>query len=153
METEATPSVKLSEKGKIHLTRDEGSKTNAYQDTRGIWTIGIGFTQLNGAPVKATDVLTVKEITDLLPEVLKPYEEAVKLSVSCKLFQHEFDSLVCFCFNIGAAGFTNSKVVDSLNKGNKLLAVADMFQWRNPPEILKRRYNDARLFAIGEYLK
>lgn len=145
--------LKLSENGKHHLLIDEGCRTEAYRDTRNIPTIGIGFTEIFGRKVKMGDVLTLDQIKEMLPVILKPYEDAVNSFVTTKLYQHEFDSLVCFCYNVGVGGFKLSAVVKALNKGNKMLAMLYFFNWRKPPEIIARRFNDAMLFTTGEYLK
>jgi len=53
---------------------------------------------------------------DVFTDDLKPYEKAVNDSITVKLTQEEFDSLVSFCFNIGTPNFTNSSVVTEINK-------------------------------------
>jgi len=53
---------------------------------------------------------------DVFSDDLKPYEKAVNDSITVKLTQEEFDSLVSFCFNIGTPNFTNSSVVTEINK-------------------------------------
>lgn len=145
--------MRTSESGKGHLIIDEGTKTKAYKDSRGIWTIGNGFTMIYGRPVVGGDVLTVLQIKAMLPEILKPYEDAVNTAIKVKIYQYEFDALVCFCYNIGINGFSKSEVVRAINDGNKNLALLCFFNWRNPPEIVGRRYADARLFLMGDYLK
>lgn len=145
--------MQLSDPGEKHLFIDEGNKTIPYKDVRGIWTVGPGFTEIDGRPVTAQDVLTPEKIKELFPKILKPYEDAINTAVTTKLYQHEFDALVCFCYNVGVQGFKDSAVVKALNKGNKQLATLYFFNWRKPVEIIGRRYNDALLFTTGEYLQ
>jgi len=143
-----------SVKGKLHLIYDEGNKTKAYKDSVGIWTIGVGYTRIEGRPVKEGDVLTLEQITAMLPEVLKEYEDAVNQSVTVPLHQHEFDACVCLAYNIGAGGFKGSTVVKLINAGQKRSAEFALawFMWHKPFEIVKRRWNDANLFIKGVYL-
>lgn len=143
--------MRLSEKGKRHLVVDEGKRTEAYRDSEGIPTIGIGFTHIHGRPVNMSDKLTVEQITKMLPQILKEYEDAVNEAITMPMFQHEFDAFVCFCFNIGANAFKLSGVVKAFNSGNKVLAAVRMFQWLKPIVLKDRRLRDATLFACGEY--
>lgn len=144
--------MRLSEKGKRHLVIDEGSKTHAYKDTRGTWTVGIGFTELDGRPVTGADVLTVEQIAMYLSKILNQYEMAVNEAITAQMYQCEFDAFVCFCFNIGTSGFRKSSTLEAFNAGNKILAAVNMFEWLNPIELKNRRKADARLFAAGVYL-
>lgn len=144
--------MKLSPKGIAHLMIDEGVKYHAYKDVRGIPTIGVGFTEILGRKVTMDDTLTPEQVKQMLPVILEPYERAVDDAVNIPIYQHEFDALVCFCFNIGVVGFTNSSAVKALNKGNHQAATLYFFNWHTPLVIVPRRYNDALLFTTGEYL-
>jgi len=62
--------------------------------------------------------LLAKVPNDVFSDDLKPYEKAVNDTITVKLAQEEFDSLVSFCFNIGIPNFTSStnSVVAEINK-------------------------------------
>jgi len=59
--------------------------------------------------------LTKEQEWQLLIEVVPEYEAIVKQNVKVKLYQHQFDALVCYAYNTGPK-FT--RVYKMLNKGN-----------------------------------
>jgi lysozyme len=52
----------------------------------------------------------------LFADDLAPFLRAVRNAVTTELTQNQFDALVIFAFNIGAAGFSHSRVVALLNE-------------------------------------
>ncbi|WP_394337877.1 glycoside hydrolase family protein [Flavipsychrobacter stenotrophus] len=53
---------KLSKQGYELIKKLEGIKNKAYQDSVGIWTVGIGFIQVSGVKVTAQTYLTDEQI-------------------------------------------------------------------------------------------
>lgn len=119
--------MKTSENGIELLKRFEGLELEAYQDIAGIWTIGYGHT---GDDVQPGMKLSEREAEELLRRDLKPREQAVSSAVKVSLNQNEFDALVSFVYNVGAAAFRGSTALKRLNRGDRIGA-ADAITWWN----------------------
>jgi lysozyme len=106
--------------------------------------------------------ILAKTVDDVLKEDLKPFEAAVR-KVKVTLNQDEFDALVSFAFNIGAAGLAGSDALQEINQGKyntgdakqrsaAITAIAAAFARRNTSKgkVLKglttRRKHEADLF-------
>ena len=94
----------------------EGCRLTAYQDQKGIWTIGYGHT---GDDVYDGLKWTEDEADDNLVADIenKAYNYVVKL-VKVKLNDNQLSALCSLCYNIGAGNFGNSTLLKILNAGN-----------------------------------
>jgi lysozyme len=92
----------------------EGCRLTAYQDQRGILTIGYGHT----ASVKLGDTCTPQQADEWLTGDLATAEGAVNRLVRVPLAQNQFDALVSLCFNIGQGNFAESTVLRLVNGGS-----------------------------------
>ena len=144
--------MKLSTEGVNVLVAREALRTEAYLDSAGHWTIGVGHTSGAGEPdVYQGKKITKEEALDILRRDVKEFEDAVNATVKVPLTQNEFDALVSFCFNIGVSGFQRSSVVKRLNAGDKDRAAQAILSWKKPPEIMSRRRGEQQEFALGRY--
>lgn len=101
--------------GRKFITKEEGNKLKAYQDSVGVWTIGVGHTSNAGPPRVVSGLkITAAESDEILARDLATFEKAVERNVKVPLTQNQYDALVSLCFNIGATGFANSTVVKKL---------------------------------------
>jgi lysozyme len=108
----------------------EGCSLTPYQDTAGVWTIGYGFTQINGQPVTAsTPPLTQQEADAFLTEQVKPYAQAVSDAIKVPLNQNQFDACTSLCYNVGMAGFTLSTVARDCNNNDFQGAAQAFLLW------------------------
>lgn len=131
--------MKTSQAGLDALAQREGWRLKAYQDVRGIWTIGIGHTAAAGPPKPQRGMtLTQQSMMDLFAVDIVQYENAVNAAVKVPLTQHQFDACVSLCYNIGVNGFTGSTVVHMLN-ANQPAAAANAFRMWETPTVLKAR--------------
>ncbi len=119
--------MRISERGINLLKSFEGLELEAYQDIAGIWTIGYGHT---GDDVEPGMRISEREAEALLRKDLKPREDAVDRFASISLSQNEFDALVSFVYNVGAAAFGGSTARKRLNRGDRIGA-ADALTWWN----------------------
>ena len=143
--------MQTSPQGIDCLTAREGVRLDAYQDTRGIWTIGVGHTAASGLPCpRAGMTITRDEAEAILARDVIPCEAAVN-SLHASLTQAQFDALVSFAFNIGTAGFLRSTCARRLAVGDMDGAARAMTLWCYPPEIAARRRGEIRQFLTGEY--
>src|SRR5690242_5234845 len=109
--------------GRHFITVQEGNKLKAYQDSVGVWTIGVGHTSMAGPPpVVEGMTISPAESDAILAHDLQKVEHSVLSAVTVPMEQHEFDALVSLCFNIGPGNFSGSTVVKELNADDRASA-------------------------------
>jgi lysozyme len=132
----------LSNNGSVKLIDREGRRKHAYQDTKGIWTIGVGHTGpevcrglvWNDAKIEAAFKEDVQWAVDAVNEVKVP------------LNQNMFDALVSFTFNVGKYAFLQSTMKKLLDKGLYADAAKEFDKWHKPSEIISRRDGEKAQF-------
>lgn len=137
--------MKTSELGKAEVADYEGLRLKAYQDTGGVWTIGVGHT---GPEVVKGLVITKEKAMQLLAEDLVEAEDAVNRLVKVPLTQGQFDALASFVFNLGEGQFGKSTLLKKLNAGNYDGARNEFKRWvfdagKVQPGLVKRRVGEA----------
>ena len=99
----------------------------AYQDAKGVWTIGYGHT----AGVKKGDKITYYQAEQFLKEDLARFEaEANK----CKRIstQGKFDAILDFIYNCGPANFNSSTLKKYIECGKATWEIQEQFlRWVN----------------------
>lgn len=133
------------------LIKEEGIELNAYQDSGGIWTIGVGCTYYpDGSKVKEGDNLSMGEAIKLFKTVLKNFELTVYSTTRDDLNQHNFNALTSLCFNIGQGNFKHSTVLRLANLNPldpNISAAFEMWKMANgKPILLSRRKREAALY-------
>lgn len=131
------------------LKRVEGTRLVAYQDCRGVWTIGTGHT---GPEVHEGMAITGAEAMELLLLDVKVAVAAVNHCVKVRPTQNQFDAMVCFTFNVGAGAFALSTLLADFNAGRLEDAKMQFHRWRfagheEVPGLVARREMEAALFA------
>lgn len=126
----------------------EGVRLVAYQDVRGIWTIGYGHT---GADVVEGLVITSAQATSLLVSDVAAAVACVNHAVVVAINQDEFDALVDFTFNAGRGNFVTSTLLKDLNAGDNASAAAQFGLWVNAGGVkcsglVRRREAEEQLF-------
>jgi lysozyme len=129
-----------------YIMEEEGFRTKAYKDSKGLLTIGVGHLIKADEPHLKTAVLTHEEVMELLRSDLRWCSEAVERAVRVPLTQTQFDALYSLCFNIGETNFRKSTVVRRLNEGDYQGAADAILMWNKPPELQKRRKRERALF-------
>lgn len=97
------------------LKSEEGVRYHAYPDSKGIPTIGIGFIEVNGKPVKLGDTITDAEIENQLRIQLVKYEAAVNSLIKVPITQNMYDAIVSFTFNEGIGALERSTLLKVIN--------------------------------------
>ncbi len=149
-------SMNMSDRGIAFLSGLEGREVRAYQDSKGLWTIGVGHLIKSNEQHLMSATLTDKQINDLFRADLKRFVDAANEAINVPLSQHEFDAVISVLYNIGsgwADGIgTDASFVSDINfhKG-KTKTLHDIMQFRKPAELLRRRAKEARLFDTGNY--
>ena len=117
--------MKTSSKGIALITEFEGFRSKAYLCPAGVPTIGYGFT----LGVQLGDTITKEQAKRRLARELESYEAAVSRACTNEPNQNEFDALVCFAFNVGAAGMAKSSVIKAHNRGDHQAAARAFQLW------------------------
>ncbi len=138
--------MKISQAGIDAIVQREGSRTEAYPDSRGIWTIGVGHT---GPEVHRGLVWTPAQVDAALSSDLGWAETEVNRMVTVPLTQNQFDALVSFTFNIGKSGFDHSSALRDFNFG-VMKAANDLLMWEQPPVLKSRRESERLQFLTKE---
>ena len=100
--------MKISTKGLNLIKEFEGCYLKAYQDSGGVWTIGIGITNadkaITGKTIKAglkiTQSTADKWLLQALDKIYIP--KVMKYDHIYHWNQNQFDALISFCYNIGS---------------------------------------------------
>lgn len=149
--------MRTSNRGRSLITLREGSRTTAYQDSVGVWTIGVGHTAAAGEPhPKRGMTITTAEVDEILQRDLRATETVVDRYVTVPLEQHEFDALVSLVFNVGSGAFSRSTVRRRLNAGNRRGAADAFLMWNKAGGRVvaglttRRRAEREQFLGIGE---
>ena len=122
----------------------EGRRLESYQDSKGIWTIGVGHTK----GVTSGMSWTPKNVEWALQEDLEEAEIAIN-SLGVDLTQPQFDALVSLAFNIGVGAFGASAVASELRKLRYRLAADAMLLWNDKGLLTERRQAERGIFLYG----
>lgn len=130
------------------LLEKEGSRTAAYLDGAGIWTICMGLTRIYGRQVAKGDKLSPQECARLDAEEqargLLEMESLVKPNVWATLSPASRAGLASWCVhNIGASKCRTSTALRELNAGRRNEACAAITLW------IKDGGKDCRIRAHG----
>lgn len=137
----------------LELADHEGLVREAYKDSRGIWTWGIGVTDASGHSVGRyrDNPATIQRVLEIyvwllreryLPDVLRAFQ-------GHPLAEHELGAALSFHYNTGAIG--RADWVADVKAGRMDQARASILNWRSPPEILPRRKAERDLFFTGRW--
>lgn len=122
--------LKTSAQGRKLISQREGNELQAYKDSVGIWTIGVGHTSAAGSPQVTPGLkITAEQSDDILSKDLALFEQGVRDIVKVPLAQREFDALVSLAFNIGLGAFGKSTLVKKLNAVDKAGAANEFPKW------------------------
>ena len=111
----------------IALTKSfESCRLTAYQDIKGIWTIGFGHV---GPEVVEGLTWTQDQADSQLVLDLTKAEHAVNTLVTVPLTQGQFDALVDFAFNLGCNAEKGSTLLKLVNQGDFANAAAQFELW------------------------
>ena len=137
----------ISKEGIALIKKFEGCELEAYLCPAGVLTIAYGRTK----GVKENDTCTYSEAEEWLEEELTEYEDYVKNLIKVDLTQNQFDSLVCWTYNLGPTNLKKSTLLKVLNEGDYDSVPSQMKRWnKSQGEVLegliRRREAEALLF-------
>jgi len=120
--------VILGPRGEALIKGFETLQLVAYQDEKGVWTIGWGHT---GADVHRGLVWTMEEAeTHFLIDTATAVSDVNgSLGLARKLTQNQFDALVSFTFNVGGPAEAHSTLIRFVNAGQDAQAADEFLKW------------------------
>lgn len=144
--------LRLSDEGEEVLADREGMRLEAYQDSVGVWTIGLGHTSAAGPPeVYAGMTITEDEAWDIFYADCETFRKEARALVTAPVEQYEYDATASFIYNIGTTQFSTSTFLERLNQGDYAGAAEAMLWWDEPPEVMSRRRGEHAQFSEGRY--
>jgi len=116
----------INEAGLEIIEQHEGLKLEAYQDQRGVWTIGYGHTR----GVFPGMTFNIWQAQTALHDDLSGAEAVVEDTADgVDTSENEFSAMVSLCFNIGSGNFRASSVLKSHLAGDKQAAADGFLLW------------------------
>ena len=108
--------LRLSQAGVDVLADREGCELTAYLDSVGVLTIGIGHTSAAGPPaVKQGMVITEDQAHKIFRADNTRFRKEALPLIKVPCYQHEWDALCSFLFNVGTTQFAGSTALARLN--------------------------------------
>jgi len=117
--------VKTSSNGIRIVKKYEGLRLETYKCSAGKLTIGYGHTKTTLPGMTINELMA--EI--LLGNDLKDCETAVGKLVTVELNQNQYDSLISFCFNLGAGNLAKSTLLKKVNAKDFTGAADEFLRW------------------------
>lgn len=153
-ETQAEPSPisssGLSKRTLLELVSHEGIVLEAYKDSVGVWTWGVGVTAASGHSVSRykDNPQSVTKVMDIFKWLVETkYLPPVIAALGEDLTESQLAAALSFHYNTGAIG--RASWVKSYNKGNLATARKQFMNWSKPEEIIPRRKKERDLFFDG----
>jgi lysozyme len=146
--------MKSSDNGIRLIQEFEGLRLTSYLCSAGVPTIGYGATfYQDGSKVKLGQTITNTQANQLLKDHLKEFEGAViGLLNTTKVNQNQFDALVSFTFNLGAANLAKSQLLRFIKANpNDPKIAAEFAKWNRAGGevsrgLVRRRKKEAELY-------
>lgn len=149
------PKITKTGKAGVELIKKfEGFRGKPYKCPAGIPTIGYGATfYSNGKKVSMADPEISEPAAEaLLKEMLSKFEQYVDSYCIDSVTQNQFDALVSFCYNCGAANLKSSTLLKKVNKDPNDPSIKDEFmKWtkgggRKLVGLVRRREAESDLY-------
>ena len=141
-------SFAYSDQGFTLTKQFEGLELNSYQDQGGVWTIGYGHTSRS---VCGGQTITEDQADQLLASDVAGAVTSVNRAVTSGISQNQFDAMVDFAFNLGAASLLTSTLLRFVNSGDFASAAPEFLKWDHCKGVvvqglLRRRQAEMDLF-------
>lgn len=117
--------MRTSQRGLSLIKSFEGLRLQAYKDAVGVWTVGYGTTR----GVKAGMSINKEQAERMLLNDVQRFEPEIERLVTVPLSQNQWDALVIFTYNLGAANLESSTLLRKLNAGDYAGAAEQFPRW------------------------
>lgn len=134
--------MQMSPAGRVLLTTLEGDAPLPYQDSAGLWSLGVGHlltrSELASGKIDlptfgvcryGSDAWPQAWIDDLLRQDLRTTELGLRRHVRVLLSQSQYDALCCWTFNVGVDALRTSTLLKRLNTWHHEEVPAQMRRW------------------------
>lgn len=143
--------MKTSDNAVQMIKNFEGLSTKAYLCPAGHKTIGYGHVLLQG---ENRDYINQKEAEDLLFNDLSKIEYIVQRNIQVELNQGQFDALISFTFNLGAASLQRSTLRQKINRYEHEDVPKEFMRWiyaggKILAGLVARRRAEAEMYVMG----
>lgn len=148
-----TPTTALSDRIMLEIIEHEAIVCEAYKDSVGVWTWGVGVTDMSGH-----HVLRYKDNPQTIERCLEVYEwllrekylpAVLKAFTGFPLTENQLGAALSFHWNTGGIG--RADWVTSVKAGKTEQAKREWLNWSSPKEILGRRKLERALFFDGAW--
>lgn len=138
----------LSSHGEDLIKGFEQLRLVAYQDDKGVWTIGWGHT---GPEVVEGLTCTTKQAETWFQEDTLWAVKGVNDSLTTNVSQQQFDALTSFTFNVGVGAEAHSTMIKLVNARDLAGAAAEFPKWDHVDGVVNagllwRRRQEQRIF-------
>lgn len=150
--------MRLSQNGVNFIKSHEALRLKAYQDSKGVWTIGWGHTK----NVHPGDVITREQAEQFIRDDFAWVERTLNADLVTGrdkplVTQNEFDALCSLVFNIGSNAYLESTVRRKIKQGDKMGAAHAFGMWiysnhKIAPGLVTRRNAERKMFLQGGYI-
>lgn len=142
----------IGSEGKALIERWEGRRSTAYQDTAGLWTIGIGHLIGPDEQWMRAATLSAAQIDELFRRDIAWAEAATARLFPSVSKQNQFDALVSFVYNLGETQVRNGTLDDLVSDGATPETISAKWLQYNrsggfiTPGLVARRTAEVKLF-------
>lgn len=145
--------LSLTRKVALEIISHEAIVPEAYKDSVGVWTWGIGVTNASGHSVDRykDNPQTIERCLEVYLWLLraKYIPSVVRAFDGFCLSEAQFAAALSFHYNTGA--IERASWVSKVKAGDIAGARRSIMEWKKPPEILKRRAAERDLFFEGHW--
>jgi lysozyme len=139
--------MRTSKRGVSLIKAVEGLRLKSYQDSVGVWTIGYGATR----GITAGMAITNEQAERMLMNDIGRFEPEVERLVKVPLNQGQWDGLMSFTYNLGAANLGSSTLLKLLNASDYAGAAEQFLRWNKAggkvlAGLTKRRASERAMF-------
>lgn len=114
-----------TKEGRLIISNFEGIKLKSYEDSVGVWTIGLGHTK----GVTGGMTITKDQALAFFQSDIREFEQWVNVLVKAPLTQYQFDALVSFTFNLGPTNLKTSTLLEKVNEKDYEGAAEEFEEW------------------------
>lgn len=144
--------MQITPKILTEIASHEGVVREAYKDSTGVWTWGVGITSASGHDVERYigNPQPMEKVFAVFQQVLETYADDVRKAFEgYDLTEAQFGAALSFHWNTG--GIFKATWVKHFKEGNIAKAKAAFMNWRRPAEIIPRRREERDLFFDGTW--
>lgn len=143
----------LNQRGIDLIKNFEKCRLNAYQDSKGIWTIGWGATfYQNENRVKKGDSISQLEADTLFKYHLNKFSLEITPLIKHQLTDNQFSALISFGFNVGVEHERTSTLLREVNENPLNIDIKHQFlRWVDKGTSSEKGLTRRRLAEVNLY--